>query len=329
LIPRRTLLQSSLATVLASGARAATPARVRIANGVGIFNQSMAALMAQQKYLESFDLKPDILGVADGSKILGAVLSQSVELSTMSGFGQVFPAIEHGANLKIIAAAATRPSLSLFSAKPNVTTLKDLEGKTVGTGSVGALIYQLTVTLLRKHQVDVSRVRFVNIGSSQDILRATRAGVVDAGSGETAMIAGAAALGIHPVANGNMTVELADYTYQGAWTSDAAIRTQRDVLVRTLAAYAKLYRFVQRPEAKDAYLQASASLFGSNGAADQLAQWDFIQTYKPFATDLTVSDARLAYMQQLNVSFDVQSKILPPNQVADMTLAADALKLLG
>jgi hypothetical protein len=34
-------------------------------------------------------------------------------------------------------------------------------------------------------------------------------------------------------------------------------------------------------------------------------------------------------MQQLNVSFKVQKEILPFERVADMSLAADALKLLG
>jgi len=37
----------------------------------------------------------------------------------------------------------------------------------------------------------------------------------------------------------------------------------------------------------------------------------------------------LRYMQAVNVSFGVQSGILPFAQVADMSLAADALKLLA
>jgi len=307
---------------------AAAPAPISLANGVGALNMSMAAVMAQERFFEAFDLKPTILGVADGSKIVGAVLSQSVDASTMSGFGQVFPAIEHGATLKVIAGAAMRPSLTLFSAKPNVVNLKDLEGKTIGTGSLGALLHQLSVTLLRKHGVDVSKVRVVNIGSSQDILRAVRAGVVDAGAGETALIDDAAALGLHPLVDGN-TVESPDYTYQGAWTSDETIRTKRDILVRALAACAKLYRFVQLPDAKDAFIRACTAAFIGAPVEQHLAQWNFIQTYKPFATDLLVSDERLSTMQELNISFDVQSRVLPPAQVADMTLARDALKLLG
>jgi hypothetical protein len=34
-------------------------------------------------------------------------------------------------------------------------------------------------------------------------------------------------------------------------------------------------------------------------------------------------------MQNLNVSFKIQSKLLPFEQVADMSLANDAIKMLG
>src|SRR5262249_58995826 len=97
-----------------------------------------------------------------------------------SGFGQVFPAIERGADLAIINAATLIPALALFSAKPTVRSLKDLEGKVVGVGSIGALIHQLTATLLRKYAVDVSAVRFVNIGSNTDTFKGVMAGTVDA-----------------------------------------------------------------------------------------------------------------------------------------------------
>lgn len=62
---------------------------------------------------------------------------------------------------------------------------------------------------------------------------------------------------------------------------------------------------------------------------DNRAQWSYIQTYKPFAVDLALTGERLRYMQALNVRFKVQKEILPFERVADMSLAADALKLLS
>lgn len=302
---------------------------LKIANATGGLNMVMAELMRQQRFLELFGLAPEILGVSDGSKILGGVVSGSVDCSFMSGFGQVFPAIERGAPLRIIGGGALLPVLALFSSKPNIRTLKDLEGRTVGTGSVGALVYQLTVTLFRKYQVDVSKVRFVNIGSNADIFRGVSAGIVDAGVGEAALIGATAQYGVHLIDHGNMSVELKDYTYQGAWTSERRIATHRDTLVRGLAAYAKLYRFVQQPDSRLAFLGARRRVFPRAPESEHEALWNFIQTYKPFAVDLTLSPERLRFMQDLNVAFKVQQGMLPFDRVADMTLATDALKLLG
>jgi len=129
---------------------------------------------------------------------MGAIYSGSIDLSPMSGFGQIFPAVEHGADIKIINAATLVPALALYSAKPSVKTLKDLEGKVVGVGALGSLVHQLTVTLLRKYSVDVSTVRFVNIGSNTDVFKGVRAGTVDGGVGAASFVDDAAQAGCAP-----------------------------------------------------------------------------------------------------------------------------------
>ena len=327
---RRTFLSLASATVIAARSAAAAAKRtpVTIANASGNLNLTMAELMRQEKLLESVDLDPNILTVADGTRILGGVVGGSADLSTMSGFGQVFPAIERGAGLKILGGGSLLPVLAMFSAKPNVKVLKDLEGKTVGTGSIGALIYQLTANLLEKYGVDLAKVRFANIGSSTDIFRAVAAGTVDAGAGDVTLIESAAEHHVHLIEHGNMSIELKEYTYQGAWASDQKIAAERNVLVRALAAYGKLYRLVQNPESKEAFFRARRTVFANAPMSDHQALWDYIQTYKPFAVNLALSPERLRYMQMLNVGFKVQKQILPFERVADMSLAADAVKLM-
>ena len=64
------------------------------------------------------------------------------------------------------------------------------------------------------------------------------------------------------------------------------------------------------------------------GVAEGEAQWNYIQKFKPYAVDLTLDEERLRYMQQLNVDLNVQGKVLPYAQVADMSLAREALALL-
>ncbi len=333
--PRRNLLLNAASAALVAslpgrGVLAATAAApIRIANATGGLNLVLAEVMRQQRFLESFGLAPELLGVSDGTKVLGGIVGGSIDASFMTGFGQVFPAIERGAELRVIGGGALLPSLAMYSSKPDVRTLKDLEGRTIGTASVGALIYQLTVTLLRKYQVDVSKIRFVNIGSTPDIFRGVSAGTVDGGVGEVAYIGAAAQYGVHALEHGNMSVELTEYTYQGAWTSQRMIARRRDVLVRALAAYGRLYRFVQQPDGRSAFFRARRVVYPRAPDSEHEASWNYVQTYKPYAVNLGLTPERLRYMQELNVSFKVQKGILPFEGVSDMSLAADAVKLLG
>ena len=57
--------------------------------------------------------------------------------------------------------------------------------------------------------------------------------------------------------------------------------------------------------------------------------WRYLQKYKPYAVNLTLTEERLNYMQGLNVELGVQKRALPFSQVADMSVAQEALKMLG
>jgi NitT/TauT family transport system substrate-binding protein len=306
-----------------------SPNAVHIATASGGMNLTMTELLRQQKFLESFDLHPDVIAMADGTKILGGIYSGDIDLSPMSGFGQVFPAVERGADLKIINAATLMPWQALFSAKANVRSLKDLEGKVVGVGAIGSLVHQLTVTLLRKYAVDVTAVRFVNIGSSADIFKGVVAGTVDAGTGPASYVDEAESYNVHAIPNGNMSEELKEFTYQAGWTSTRMIESKRDLLVRVLAAYAKLFRFIEQPSSQDAFVKARKAVFPDAPAREHVAEWNYLQTYKPFASDLMLSPERVRYMQQINFDFQIQKAILPFERVVDLSLAKDALKLLA
>jgi hypothetical protein len=62
---------------------------------------------------------------------------------------------------------------------------------------------------------------------------------------------------------------------------------------------------------------------------EHLSEWNYLQTYKPFASDLTLSPERVRHMQQINIEFQIQKEILPYERVVDMSLAEDARKLLS
>lgn len=329
---RRGFLTSSsaVAAIMLTGcARAGkSPGQVAIGTTEGL-NLTMMQLLRQQGFLKLFDIDANVIALADGTRALGGIYSGSIDVVPMSGFGQVFPAIERGADLAIINAATLTPLLALFSAKPAVKGLKDFEGKVVGVGSLGSLDYMLTVTLLRKYSVNIDSVHFVNIGSNIDTFKAVMAGTVDAGMGPASYVDDAAAYNVHAIEHGDMSVELKDFTYQAGWTSKSVIASRRGELVRLLAAYAKLFRFVELPSARDAFLAASKTVFPNSAEREHIDEWTFLQRSKPFALDLALSEERVRYVQQINVDFHIQKEVLPFDRVANMSLAQDALKLLG
>lgn len=313
-------------------AAAAEAVKVNIVNTSPNSAFTIQELLKQKHWLEDFGLQPTTLNVADGSKLMGALLSGSSDICLLSGFGQVLAADEKGGALKVIGGAQLLASYAVFSKKPEIKSVKDLEGKTVATGSVGALLYQLMATLLQKKGVDISKVKFVNVGSSANVFRAVAAGTVDAGPSLYDVYEQQAKYGVHALDDGNLWTELPEYTYQGSYASDRAIAEKRDALVRVLAAYCKAYRYIQGPDSLADYVAArQAALHGDPKAAEAEAssEWRFNQKFKPYAADLVLSQERIDYMQKLNIGFGIQKTMLPYDKVADMSLARDAVKLLG
>ena len=311
-------------------ARAAqAPLPVNIVNTASNSTMALQVLLEQQGFFDQVGLAPTTLNVADGSKLMGALFSGSSDICMLSGFGQVFPAVARGGKMKILAGAGLLLQDAIYSAKPNVHRVKDLEGKTVGTGSPGALLHQFTVALLRKKGVDVSKVQFVNVGSSAAVFKAVVAGTVDAGPSLIDVYPEQKKYGVHSLVDGDLWKELPEYTYQASYAADRAIDGKREALVRTLAAYGKLYRFISGPDSRDAFLKAREKALKHSDPVEAEFEWNFAQKYHPYDTDLTLSEERINYMQNLNVEFGVQKKVLPFSEVADMSLAKEALKLLA
>jgi ABC-type nitrate/sulfonate/bicarbonate transport system substrate-binding protein len=310
-----------------SGSRQADD--VTIVNTAGNFAATLQQVMKQKRFLEEIGLRPSFITVGDGSKVIGALLSGQADICTASGFGQVLPAIERGGTLKVLAGSEVLLLHLIYTCRPEIKRLKDLEGRTIGVGSLGALLHSITVALLRKNSVDPTKVTFVNVGSSADVFRAVVAKVVDAGPSEIDYLHQQDKYAVHGLADGNFWDGLPEYTNQASYASERAIQQRRGVLVRTLAAYAKLYRFISSSASKDEYLEARKIALGKDEREEALAQWNFFQEHASFAADLVLSEERIHYMQELNVSLGVQKSILPYGQASDMSLAHEAVELLA
>lgn len=324
----------SRARFLAGAASAATLAvtgPARAAGSVTVINTgandsfALQALINNRHYYDSVGLTANTLNVSDGVKLTAAIVSGAADIAILTGFGQIFPAIENGASIKLVGSALLPVSFEMFTANPDIKTIKDLEGKTVGTGAIGALVYETAAAVMRKNHVDLDKVRFVNIGSSSDIFKAVAAKRVDAGPAQHEFTRLAEKYGVRSVAD--FAKEIPQFTNQGAFANNRVIAEKRDILVRTLAVYGKAYRLVDDPGSRDEYIKAYHDGVGPDTEELAVDQWTWFQEHKAYNVNIAISPERINYMQALNVALGVQKSILPLDMVADMSIARDAAKL--
>src|SRR5215467_11316562 len=109
-LPRREVLRFGAAAALGlfmpQPLLAADRLKINLVNTSGNTNLVLAALLKQEGVFEQLGLDTNILHVADGSKLIGSLLSGETDMCALSGFGQVLPAIEKGAKLKVLAGGA-------------------------------------------------------------------------------------------------------------------------------------------------------------------------------------------------------------------------------
>jgi ABC-type nitrate/sulfonate/bicarbonate transport system substrate-binding protein len=311
------------AATLSGSARAALATEtVNIINTGSNDSFALQALIRDRKYFESLGIGENTQNVSDGVKLMASVVNGMSDIAILTGFSQVFTAIENGAQIKLVGSAILPVSFSMYTANPAVKSIKDLEGKTIGTGAVGALIHTSTAAVLRKNGVDLNKVMFVNIGSSSDIFKAVAAKKVDAGGAQHEFSHTAEQLGVRTIAE--YFKEIPQFTNQGAFSPVKAIADKRDLLVKTLAAYGRAYKYVDGPSSEQAWIKAYKEGVGPDTEALATDLWAWIRETKAFNTAIVLSPERINYMQQLNVALGVQKAVLPLDRVADMSLARDA-----
>ena len=302
---------------------------IRIVDAGGPHELVNLELMKRHGFLERFGVNPHKTYVTNGAAAAKLVLSGECDAAMQVGFGPALSAIVRGEPLKVLAGSNLLTVHALYSQQADIRALKDLEGRTVGVGPLGALTHQLIYAALLKHGVDPAKVKFVPMGSSSTIFKAMLAGEVEAGFGETDVFDNQAHYGVHALEGGVLWKELPEFPNQASFASEAVLRDKRDALVRTLAAHVLLYRYLHSADSWPAYAAAwTAALPEGADLEEARGQWQFYQDYHPYAEDLQLPEAQVRYMQELNVAMGLQSGVLPYGAVTDMSLAAEALRMI-
>ncbi|HEV7136924.1 MAG TPA: ABC transporter substrate-binding protein [Steroidobacteraceae bacterium] len=304
------------------------PDEIHIIDAGGPHELATVELLHRQGYLERLGVRCKRTYIKNGAEATELLLAGQGDAAMQIGFGPAVAAVERGAPLRIIAGSNMLTVHAIYAKDPEIRRLRDLAGRTVGIGARGALTHQLIFAALRKHGIDPASIEFVSIGNSATIFQALLAGEVDAGFGETEVFEHQARYGVHALHDAVLWRELPEFPNQASFATDSAIRERRDAVVRTLAAHAQLYRFLQSPLSRETYARAWAAALPGTDPAEGRTQWLFYQQNRPFSENLLLSAAQIRYIQELNVAMGLQHRVLPGDLVADLSLARDALELI-
>jgi NitT/TauT family transport system substrate-binding protein len=165
---------------------------VKVVVGYGSTDGGVAVLgfAKETKLFEKHGLDVVLVGMGTGSVSLRALIAKDLEISSLSGSGLVQAALQ-GADTVLIAALINGFVFKVFSA-PDISSPAQLKGKKLGVSRYGATSDFAVRLALKKWGLNPDRdVNILQIGTTQDTVRAMQTKMLDAGvlSGTSSLIA--------------------------------------------------------------------------------------------------------------------------------------------
>ena len=174
---RRNLAWPWLVILLASECVAAAPENIRVSYAT-LSAAYMDHICAMDKgYLREEGLNVEVIRAPGGVATPG-LLSGQFQFS--SSASSAVSAAVRGGPVKIVYTNLSRPSYTLVSIKPDITSAKDLIGKKIAINSFGDTGHLSTILYLKKMGVNPSSVLFIAVGRNEVRFPALVSGAIDA-----------------------------------------------------------------------------------------------------------------------------------------------------
>jgi NitT/TauT family transport system substrate-binding protein len=138
----------------------------------------MDHICAMEKgYLREEGLNVEVIRAPGGVATQGLLSGQFHFSSSASSS---LSAAVRGGPVKVVYTNLSRPSYSLVSIKPDITSTKDLVGKKIAVNSFGDTGHLSTILYLKKMGVNPSSVLFITVGRNEVRFPALLSGAIDA-----------------------------------------------------------------------------------------------------------------------------------------------------
>jgi NitT/TauT family transport system substrate-binding protein len=187
---------------------------------------------------------------------------------------------ETGEQVKVLAVDLKAPDY-LLMATPDMNSLSDLEGQRIGISTPGDISDSLTRVVLDREGVDVSKVRFVEIGGTSARMAALLSGQIQGGAAHAAEGLAAAEEGIKNLTAFGETVP--DYAQHGVIVREEWLQENREFAQTMVDHFIDSVRWAA--DNKDEYIELSRSRV--EGLSDQAREeaYDIFTDIGMFAVD--------------------------------------------
>jgi ABC-type nitrate/sulfonate/bicarbonate transport system substrate-binding protein len=247
-----------------------------------------------------------------GSTSVASVLSGEMPFTTAASAS--LSAILKGGPLKIILTNMDRPAYELWSSEPEIRTLADLQGKSVGIISRGDTMEVSTRLAMLQAGLDADTIAFMPLGAGTARLSALQAGAVPAavlGIGDAYKLRQDGPRG-HEVADLSREVRM---QFNGLAASDRLLREDPDLVTRFLRATIKSREYFKTY--KEETLRIVAQY---NGAAREVNEPDYDSIIATLTPDGTLAKAVQVADTIVRAALIGAPAVAPPGQIYDYTL---------
>jgi ABC-type nitrate/sulfonate/bicarbonate transport system substrate-binding protein len=253
-----------------------------------------------------------------------ALLSKEILVGEIS-FQNPFSVIEKGQPIKVIGLSYAKVPFVYFG-RGDVKQLKDVEGKTSGIGSINDFNHQLQLAVMRKYNIDHSKVTFVPIGPTPQIVQALVAAKIDAGTG---LFSHELQLKDNKeiVVITDMSRELPNMPRFGPVTYQEAIDRQSADVERFMIAHSAAWRWAV--ENRDAVINAAVKDLALPPPV-AMGSFDAPLTREGMITpEFGISQAQFQQVQEMNLAAGLQSRPIPMEQAVDLRYVKAIADKLG
>jgi len=302
--------------LLCAQASAADKIRVSVTN----YNMSYlaAGVAAQRGFFKEEGLDVEIVRM-NANVAMSSLISGDVDYTMI--FASVIRAAMRGIPLKVIAVLIDSPPYA-FIARPEISAMKTLKGKTVGIGVYGSSNDIIARMMLERSGIDPDKeTKLVAFGSDGARFAALKEGLVEAAIIAPPADAQARKLGLNVLARAN---DLFKFPHIGLGTTNKKLKENPQEITRVIRAFIKANRFVRdnRQEAINILID-----WGRTQKEDAVASYD--STWQVFSPDGAMPDEGMRLVIDDAQKALKAARTFAINEVADAGPLREAQRTLG